>query len=170
MDILTLLLQSVDTFLITPYRFPENPIAGWWLGSSLLALWCTLLGDLSQALAFRANAFKIQRDERDMVAYHHHSLNALRSGDKGAFKAINRLANEAFGKTFFLQLTLACASLWPVALALGWMQSRFANVDFPLIVTGINVSYPFIFIPLYILTRLLYGKCKAYILKPEKPP
>jgi hypothetical protein len=170
MEVLARLFQSIDTFLITPFRLPDNPIAGWWLGSSLLALWCTLLGDLSQALAYRANHFKIQRDEREMVEYHRHSLNALKAGDRGAFKAINKLANEAFGKTFFLQLTLACASLWPVALALGWMQTRFADVDFPLIMTRISVSYPFIFIPLYVLTRLLYGKFKAYILNPEKPP
>jgi hypothetical protein len=169
MEVFTGLLHSIDTVLITPYRIPHNPMAGWWLGSAILALWCILLGELSQNLAYRINRFKIQRDQREMLGYHHQSLNALKAGDRGAFKAINRLANEAYGKTFFLQLTLACASLWPVALALGWMQTRFEGVKFPFIMTGISVSYPFVFIPIYILTRILYANVKDCLFAPKRP-
>jgi hypothetical protein len=102
-----------------------------------------------------------------MVERHNQSMNALKAGDKGSYKAINKLANEAYGKTFFLQLAMASASLWPVPFALAWMQSRFSNVHFPLpfnmSLIGDSVSYPFVFIPLYILTRMLFGKARKHL-------
>ena len=143
----------VDAFLIAPYRWPDIPDVGWWLGTTLLAAWCTILGKITLILAYRVNHSHVKEIEREMVDRHNQSVNALKAGNKPAYKAINRLANEAYGKTFFFQVAMACSSLWPVPFALGWMQARFSGVDFLLPFTEETVSYPFVFIPLYIFTN-----------------
>lgn len=167
MDIFVRTFKVIDSFLIAPYRLPENPLLGWWLGTSILALWATLLGELTIAIAFKANRFRIEELGREMSDRHHQSMNALKSGDKSAYKAINRLANDAFGKSFFLQIAMACASLWPAACALGWLQIRFSQIRFPLPsnlpLVGNDVGYTFIFIPLYILTRILFLNLKRLL-------
>ncbi len=167
MDPIAWFVETMDAFLIAPYRWPKDPVIGWWLGTAILAVWCTVLGEITGALAYRANRSRVREANEEMTERHHQSLNALKAGDKGAYKSINKLANEAYGKTFFLQLAMACASLWPVAFALGWMQTRFSEVDFPLPISvplvGGSVSYPFVFIPLYILARITFGKIKPHL-------
>ena len=162
MDTVTWVVHGLDAFLITPYRWPGNPVIGWWLGSFVIALWCALLGMLTSAFACRANASHIREVDSEVVERHNQSMNALKAGDRSAYKAINKLAKEAYGKSFFLGMTLACASLWPPALALAWMQTRFSDISFPLPVAipliGETVSYPFVFIPIYILARIILGK------------
>jgi hypothetical protein len=163
----TPLFHLIDGFLIAPYRWPENPAVGWWVGTFALAVWATLLGEATLALAHRVNRFRIKQVEEEMLKRHRQSIDALKAGDRTAYKSINKLANEAFGQTFFLRLAMACAALWPVACALGWLQMRFSGVrfklPFALPLSGDSVSYPFVFIPLYVLVRILFGKIKARI-------
>ena len=167
MDFLIWLTQRADIFLIAPYRWPENPLIGWWLGTFILAVWSTVLGEITMALAFRANRSYLKDLSQKMVQRHIQSLNALKAGNQAAYTDINRLANEAYGKTFFNQLAMAASSLWPAPFALAWLQCRFSDVTFPLPFTlplvGEAVSYPFIFIPFYILTRLLFGKTREHL-------
>ncbi|MCP4578783.1 MAG: hypothetical protein GY846_21100 [Deltaproteobacteria bacterium] len=162
MDFVTGLINGIDQFLIAPYRWPENPMAGWWLGTSILALWSTLLGRLTMALVMRVNLRHVQEGLAETSMRHTQSMNALKAGNKEAYKAINNLANEAYGKTFFLQVAMAAASLWPIPLALGWLQLRFSDVRFPLPMDiplmSNGVGYAFVFIPLYILVRILVAK------------
>jgi hypothetical protein len=168
MDSITFLFKIIDSILIAPYRWSGNPLIGWWLGTFILGMWCTLLGEISLALAFRVNRAHVRQVSKEMQDYHHTSMHALRAGDKGAFKDINRLANEAYGRNFFLGIAMASSSLWPVACALGWMQIRFSGVEFalpPLFpVAGKSVGYAFVFIPVYILIRMATGKLKGYLL------
>jgi hypothetical protein len=165
MDPVSWFLQTIDPVLIAPYRWFENPVIGWWIGTVILAIWCTALGELTTAVMFRVNRAKIGEVTREMTDRHFQSMNALSAGDKSAYKAINRLANEAYGKSLFLQIAMASASLWPAAFALAWLQSRFSSVSFPILatlpVTGKEVSYVFVFIPIYILVRIVFGKMKA---------
>jgi hypothetical protein len=164
MDPLTWLIGKVDSVLIAPYRWPSNPLLGWWLGTSLLALWCVLMGEITSALAYRVNRSHVKGVSQELIDRHTQSMNALRAGNKEAYKAINQLANDAYGKTFFLQIAMAASALWPVPLALSWLQSRFAGIRFPfpiaLPLVGGSVTYPFIFILLYILARVLFLKGK----------
>ena len=159
MDYVADLVQTVDAILIAPYRWPGHPVSGWWIGTTVLAVWTVLLGRLTMALVFRVNRSYIQETAEEVSRRHNQSMNALRAGDRAAYKGINKLANEAFGKSFFLQVAMAAASLWPLPLALAWLQMRFAAVDFPLPITlpmvGNSVGYAFIFIPLYILMRIV---------------
>ena len=135
---------------------------GWWLGTLILALWSTLSGRATMALVMRMNLRHVQDGLAETSLRHTQSMNALKAGDKESYKAINKLANEAYGKTFFLQVAMAAASIWPIPLALGWLNLRFSAVKFPLPlnipVLGDSVGYAFIFIPLYILVRILVGK------------
>ncbi|MFC1859485.1 hypothetical protein ACFL9U_15870 [Thermodesulfobacteriota bacterium] len=161
MDFIAWLIETVDSVLIVPYRWPESPVIGWWIGTFTLAAGCCVLGAITTALVYRANHTYVQEVSQEMLDRHHQSINALKMGDKNSYKAINKLANEAYGKTFFLQMAMASASLWPVALALGWMQTRFHDVTFPLCfplssLFGGSVGYAFTFIPLYILCRIFF--------------
>ena len=142
------------------------------MGTFILAVWSTLLGKLTMALVMRVNLSHVKDGLAETGMRHNQSMNALKAGDKEAYKAINKLANEAYGKTFFLQVAMAAASLWPVPLALGWLQLRFSGVLFPvpvkLPVLGDSVGYAFIFIPLYILVRILVGKVIPLRCRPER--
>jgi len=165
MDFVSGFVEAIDYFLIAPYRWPGNPMIGWWAGTTILAVWAALLGKLTIALVFRVNRSHIKETVGEMAQRHSQSMNALKAGDRAAYKAINRLANEAFGKSFFLQVAMASASLWPIPCALAWLQIRFSSIRFPLLfdlpLIGDSVGYPFIFIPLYILARIILGKIKG---------
>jgi hypothetical protein len=167
MDIVSGLINGIDQFLIAPYRWPEDPMLGWWLGTLILALWSTLSGRATMALVMRVNLRHVKEGLKETSLRHTQSMNALKAGDKESYKAINKLANEAYGKTFFLQVAMAAASLWPVPLALGWLQLRFSEVRFPLPLDiplmRNGVGYAFVFIPLYILVRILVAKVVNWI-------
>ncbi len=154
----------IDAFLIYPYRLLETPIFGFLLGTFCLAFLCVVAGQFTLSVAFRANCRWIMGDNREMVRMHNLSVQALIAKDKGSYKACNKEANDAFGKVFFSQVALSVSSLWPIPFALGWMQTRFMSVDFLLPVSlpmiGDAVGYTFSFIPLYILSYILFGKIK----------
>ena len=162
MDFVTGLINSVDQILIAPYRWSQNPVLGWWLGTFILSLWTTLLGRTTMSLVMRMNLSHVKEGLAETSMRHNQSMNALKAGDKESYKAINQLANEAYGKTFFLQVAMAAATLWPIPLALGWLQLRFSEVRFPLPLDiplmSNGVGYAFVFIPLYILVRILTAK------------
>ncbi|HEW81223.1 MAG TPA: hypothetical protein ENH18_02515 [Nitrospirae bacterium] len=142
------------------FRLPEHPLTGYWLGTSALALTCWVIGEYSIALAFRINKAMIKEDVRKMDHFQELSFAALRSGDKSAFKACNDIANEAYGKSFFTQITLSAASLWPLFVALGWMQHRFSDIEFAIPLTGWTAGYFSTFLFCYITIRLLSGKLR----------
>jgi len=113
------------------YRFPENHVIGYCLGTLILSFAAVIIGQYSISLAFSINREMISHDNMKMCHFQDLSLNALKAGDKSAFKACNGIANEAYGKNFFTQIALSAASLWPLFIALGWMQYHFAEVEFP---------------------------------------
>lgn len=147
------MIELVDAILIAPYRLTGNPVAGFYLGTLLLALLCLFLGKASQDLVWLWNKAHYEKEEAEMTRMHNLSVAAIEAGDKTAYKAANRQANEAFGKTFFAGAALFSVSIWPVPFALAWMASRFADVAVPLF-PGQAVRYNAIFLGLYILTRL----------------
>jgi len=161
------LMNQIDGALIFFYRISDVPIIGYYLGTFVLALLCVVIGQLTISLAFLANRRRIDADNSNMVRMQNLSIKALAAKNKGAYKAFNKEANEAFGKVFFMQIALAAASLWPVPFALAWMQTRFAEVEFPLPVTlpilGDTVGYTFSFFPILILAFMLFGKAKRYL-------
>jgi hypothetical protein len=164
MDFLQAVYLNMDAFLIYFFRMVEQPILGYFMGIGVLSLLCVIVGEFTLSVAFRFNRKGIDQDNREMTRMQNLSLRALLAKDKQSYKAFNREANEAFGKVFFKQIALAAASLWPIPFALGWMQTRFMNIEFllpcRLPVVGETVGYSFTFIPMYILVYILFGKIK----------
>jgi hypothetical protein len=132
MDSLTTVYLFVDRFLIFFFRLTGITILDYDVGCAVLALISVILGQLTIAVAFLWNQRFIDHDNQQVVRMHNLSIKALVCKDKSAFQKINREANDAFGKLFFSQIALAASSLWPIALAAGWMQTRFLNVEFAL--------------------------------------
>ncbi len=167
MNIFQTILIHIDSFFIYFYRIPEIPILGYLLGSSVLALFCVLFGQMTLYTALKFNKKRVDHDNREMVRMHNLSVYALLAKDKKAYKACNKEANEAFGKYFFSQIAMSISSLWPVPFALGWMQTRFLDVEFTLPghvpLLGDAVGYPASFIPLYILIYIFFGKLKHHL-------
>ena len=158
MDLLVYLYTLVDSFLMFFFRLPGDPLTGYWLGTSVLALAAWVIGEYSIALAFRMNKAMIKEENQRIDRFQELSFAALRAGNKSAFKACNGIANEAYGKSFFTQITLSAASLWPLFIALGWMQHRFRKIEFAIPLTGWSAGYLSTFLFCYISLRLLSGK------------
>jgi hypothetical protein len=146
------------------YRIPDNPLLGYFLGTSVLSLVCVVIGKCSISIAFRLNKKQIYHDNHEITHYQSLSIEALKTGDKASFKACNSIANDAYGNNFFAQVALSAASLWPVFIALGWMQYRFADVKFilPLSIPGggNTIGYVTFFLICYISIRILFGQIK----------
>jgi hypothetical protein len=98
--------------------------------------------------------------------YHEQSMKAKQAGDEKAFKGINKLANEAYGKSFFLLMAMGMAALWPAFFAVAWLEKRFGNIGFmmPDWAGGVELSFTAPFILIYILLRVAWAKSKKKIL------
>ena len=167
MDIWVTMKLWLDGAFIFFFRLPEIPILGYYLGCTVLSLASVVVGQITIAIAFFWNQKFIDRDNREMVHMHNLSVRALLSKDKQAYKSCNKVANDAFGKVFFSQVALSISSLWPVAFAAGWLQTRFQDVAFPLPfsvpVLGDHVGFMFTFLPIYILMYILFGWIKGHL-------
>jgi uncharacterized membrane protein (DUF106 family) len=162
MDLLIFLYTQIDEILMPFYRFPDKPLLGFYLGTFVLSLICVIIGESSISMAFRSNKERIACNNEEMSRCQSLSIKALKSGDKGAFKAINSIANDAYGKSFFLQIALSAAALWPVFISLGWMQYRFPEVEFrlPFFSNSYTFGYGAAFLVCYIAARVLSSKIR----------
>ena len=83
-------------------------------------------------------------------------------------RRLNKAATDVWGKQFFTMVAHSAGILWPIPFCLGWMDLRFADVDF-LVALPISlifehgVGYSFIFIPTYILCRILFKYMRPYL-------
>ncbi len=166
MDIILYFFTVIDDTLISFFRLPAEPLAGYYLGTFVLSLACVIVGHYSISMGFKVNKERITRDNRDIEHFQDLSIKALKSGDKKAYKACNSIANDAFGKSFFSQITLSAASLWPLFMALGWMQYRFSEIEFtlPFSLFGkqFTAGYFLTFVLCYIITRTTFNKILKY--------
>lgn len=150
-----------DAFLIAPFQAPGSALVGFWLGCILLACYCVLIGELTSAVLYLINRKFYAEQQEAMTKAHNLSVDALQSGDKESYKAINRQAHEAFGKAFFAQAALGIASLWPVPFSLAWLNARFEGV--PIFVIPFwdhPLYYPFVLIICYLPLRILFARHK----------
>lgn len=174
MDFFTYLYAQMDKILMPFYRFTDNPLLGYFTGTFILSLTCVIIGEYSISLAFRLNKKNIVHDNNEINRFQNLSIKALKAGNKAAYKASNSIANDAFGRSFFSQIALSASSLWPIFIALGWMQYRFAGVKFNLPFsipgTGNTVGYLATFLLCYISTRILFGKIKNMVNKYKYNP
>ncbi len=157
----------LDLLLISPFRMLSNPVSGFFFGTFILCLWCTLIGELTSLGVGRLNRSHLKKLEQESIRLHNLSVKAIVHKDKESYRACNKMANEAWGKYFFATIAQGSASLWPVPFALAWMATRFQDITFemafPVPLLPETVGYPAVFIPMYILVRICFAKLKPWL-------
>ncbi len=135
-----------------------TPLRIFLLGTFVLALLSVIIGEFSISLIFRINRTFIDKQTDEIVRYQNLSIDALAAGDKEAYHASNKMANEAFGKSFFMQIAMSAAFLWPIFFVLTWMQSRFDDVEFRILFTDHSVGFICVFVALYAPAYLIFKR------------
>jgi len=153
--------NRLDGFLIFFYRMTGHAYVDYFMGTFCLALICVVVGEITVSLAIKFNQRYIDEMTEEMEIKEQLSIKAYGAGDKSGYKALNKEATDVWGRHFFTMVGYSAGILWPIPFALGWMQSRFAGVDFEIafplsIVFGTSVGYIFTFIPIYILARIIF--------------
>jgi hypothetical protein len=161
-DPATPFLKLIDPILIAPYRLVEDPMLGWWVGTLVLVWWVVLVGELTSAVVGRINRKPVSDSWGKTLYYHEQSFKAKAAGDEKAYRGINKLANEAYGKTFFLSIAMGMASLWPAFFAAAWLNLRFGHITFalPQWAGGVELNYLAPFIMLFIAVRITFSRIR----------
>lgn len=152
----------LDPFLIWSFRMISQPEVGFAMGIAFLCLLTTVIGELSMAGIYFMNKEHFAEHNREMVRHNNMSLRSLLVKNKEGFKALNKQANEEFGKNFFSRIALFGASLWPAFFVMGWLDFRFGAVDFFVPWVG-KVGPGFFFVPAYIVIRIVFEKSKKWL-------
>ena len=155
-------LLWLDPVLVLPFRVIPHPEVGYFFGAGCLALITVLLGLVTLSVANRLHAKRLKKYQDQMQHYHTLSEQALSTGSKETFKAVNRQGHEAFGYHFSLSGALFVASLWPVPIVFAWMQLRFGLLSpvlpFDLPLFGNQPGMVFWFLLYYIPLRMYFSK------------
>ena len=96
-------------FLISTFRLLSNPVSGFFFGTFILTVWCTLVGELTSLGVGRMNRKYTKKLERESIRLHNLSVKAIIHKDKESYKACNKMANEAWGKYFFATMSQGAA-------------------------------------------------------------
>jgi hypothetical protein len=150
----------LDPYLIWFYRLSGSAAVNFLLGTLALAVLSLLVGEFTSFLASLMVRRHFEQVSGEAKRYQDLSMEALKSGDRPAYEAANKLANEAFGKSFYSQVALSATFVWPIFLALGWMQHRFLEVTFPLPFIGFSLGYIGVFLILYIAAYFIFKPVK----------
>jgi len=153
----------LDPYLIWFFRLTGQAWLNFLLGNLVVAFLALLVGDFTSSLASFLVRRHCEQVGGEAKKYQNLSLEALQAGDRPAYEAANKLANDAFGKSFYLQLALSAAFFWPVFFMLGWMQYRFAGLEFPIPGAGYSLGYLGVFILVYIPVYVLFKKIKRRV-------
>ena len=153
----------LDPYLIWFYRITGHARLDFIIGTFTLALMAVIIGELNIALAYLAARRRIEQVTDEAVKYQNLSLDALTAGDKGAYRAANRLANDAFGHSFFMQIALSAAFLWPAGFCLAWMSHRFGELEFPVPYLHFSFGYIGVFLILFIVAYFVFKPVKYKI-------
>ena len=168
MDFFNILYLRADSFLIFFYRITGHPYVDYFIGTFCLAFMCVVIGEISVSLALRFNQRYIDQMKAEVEKKEKLSFAARKAGDMFGYKALNKQATDAWGRHFFTMIGYSAGILWPVPVALGWLQTRFHGIEFELafplsLVFGNTVGYIFTFIPLYILCRIIFKYLRPWL-------
>ncbi len=153
----------VDSFLIFFFRLTGYAFIDFLIGTLVLAFLAVIVGEITISLLFLINRRHIATLSENVERYHNISIEALKAGDKSAYQAANKIANDAYGRSFFYQVTLSAGFIWPAFFALLWMSHRFSDVSFQVLFTNQTVNYACPFVALYIAAVLVFRKIKYKI-------
>ena len=166
--VLDKLFYHVDGFLVFFYRITGVAPMDYFIGTFVLAMICVMVGEVSISLAIRFNKSYIDDLNREVDEKEALSIQAYEQDDKRSYRALNKDATDAWGKKFFTMAGYSAGLLWPIPVALGWMQTRFHGVEFPLayplsLLIDRSMGYIFSFIPIYILSRIIFKYLRPYL-------
>ncbi|KJS29625.1 MAG: hypothetical protein VR64_19585 [Desulfatitalea sp. BRH_c12] len=166
--ILSLIVVWIDALLIAPFRWPADALVGFLLGSFVVSMLCAVVGELTLSAAIRFNGKHLAALNKEIADREALSIQAYEAGDRLGYQALNKEANDAWGRHFFTMAAYSAGMLWPVPFALAWLNSRFHGIEFALswphsLVFGQSVGYPYIFIPVYILARIVFGHLRQWL-------
>lgn len=164
MDFTALFPPWLDAFLIAPFRWPSSPMSGMMVGCSLLSFYCILIGEMVGGGLYMFHNRYYQGMQDNVLRYHNLSVEALHAGNKEAYLAANKMAQEHFGKSFFAHNSIGVTTLLPVPFALAWLSERFEGI--PLVhIPGTDLvgGYVFIFLSLYIVLRITFSRIKKHL-------
>jgi hypothetical protein len=150
----------LDPYLIWFYRLSGSAAVNFLVGTLALAVLSLLVGEFTSFLASLLVRRHFEQVTGEAKRYQDLSMEALKAGDRPAYEAANKLANEAFGKSFYSQVALSATFVWPIFFALGWMQYRFLDMTFPLPFIGFSLGYIGVFLILYIAAYFAFKPVK----------
>jgi hypothetical protein len=150
----------LDPYLIWFYRLTGQPGWDFLIGTSVVAVLALMVGEFTSFLASLLVRRHFTQVAGEARKYQDLSMEALKAGDRPAYEAANKLANDAFNKSFFMQLALSATFFWPIFLMLGWMQERFQGIEIPLVLIPYSLGFVGIFIILYILAYFIFKRVK----------
>ncbi len=153
----------LDPYLIWFYRITGYAAANFIIGTFALALISVIIGECTISVAYLFARKRIERITDETIRYQNLSIDALTAGDKGAYQAANRLANDAFGYSFFMQIALSAAFLWPICFALAWMSYRFQELQFPVPYLHFSLGYIAVFVFLFVAAYFVFKPVKYRI-------
>jgi hypothetical protein len=154
------IFRFFDPALIYFYRITGYAPADFVIGTFVLALLAVVLGELTVWLVLLVAKRSMAHTALEAQKYQALSMDALACGDRHSYEATNQLANDAFGKTFYTQMAFSGAFIWPICVALAWMQYRFLDLVFPIPFIGLSLGYIGIFILLFIPAYFLFKRLK----------
>ncbi len=159
---------AADAFLIFFYRLTGVSMADYLVGTFVLSLICVVIGELSVSLALKFNKRYLNQMTEEMLEKERLSMAAYQAGDKETYKALNKQATDAWGKNFFSMVAHSAGILWPIPFAMGWLNTRFGDVSFAIapplsMVFKDGVGFMFTFIPMYILSRIVFKYLRPHL-------
>jgi hypothetical protein len=154
------LWMLLDPYIIWFYRLTGYAFADFLFGTFVLAWMALLVGEFTVSVVSLIAGKRIDAATHEARHYQDLSGEALSAGNKEAYRAANKLANDAFGRSFFMQAALSAAFLWPVFVAIAWMDQRFADVSFEFLFTDYSLSHVGVFIVLYAAAYLIFKRIK----------
>jgi hypothetical protein len=153
-------MEFLDPVLIYLFKTTGFPVTDYFLGTFLLSFLAVLVGEITISLVFRVNRGHLEVLTARVNKMTRLSEQAVDLGDERGYRAVNREGNEAFGHLFFNKFGLSAASLWPIFIALAWMQERFSHISIPLPFLGWGLNYVAFFIVSTILARIIFNRLK----------
>ena len=153
----------LDPYLIRLYRFTGYAPADFIIGTFVLALIAVIIGECTISVAYLLARKRIEKVTDETIRYQNLSIDALTSGDKQAYRAANELANDAFGHSFFMQIALSAAFLWPICFALAWMSYRFEELEFPVPYLHFSLGYIAVFLLMFVGAYFVFKPVKSRI-------
>jgi hypothetical protein len=152
-----------DPFLLALYRLTGVEGLDGVIGTFLVALAVTVIGEVTISIVFRINRRHLDRLNDNLQKYNELSKEALRLGDEASYKALNKQANDAYGQVFFNKFGLSAAALWPAFFALDWMQPHFSETGIAVPGHPSGANYVVVFLCCYILARMAFGRLKRHL-------